>query len=172
MQVTKEGIERIKSSNPLHAVIAERGIDLKRKGRVLVARCPFHEERTASFTVTAWKGLYHCFGCGAAGDVIGFLTKHDKLSFRDALDVLARRAGLDLARLMEERPRTLQRTPLLWFTSKRDTPALSPRLKSSVHGKPDSIAASRKASMICQRARGVSTRHSPPAPCFSSAPRQ
>jgi len=112
MQVTKEGIERIKGANELSAVLAERGVELKKKGRVLVARCPFHDERTASFTVTPSRGLYHCFGCGAAGDVIGFVTKHDKLTFGRALETLARRAGLDLGRLMEERPRAVVRTPV------------------------------------------------------------
>src|SRR5262252_7834229 len=107
MQVTKEGIERIKSANELSAVVAERGIELRKKGKVVVARCPFHEEKTASFTITPSKGLYHCFGCGAAGDVIGFVTKRDKVSFAGALDTLARRAGLDLRTLMEDRPRTL-----------------------------------------------------------------
>jgi len=114
--VSKEGIERIKSANELQAVVAERGIEVKKKGRVVVARCPFHEERTASFTITPSKGLYHCFGCGAAGDVIGFVTKHDKVSFGKALDVLARRAGLDLSRVMEERPRVVQRTPVQALT--------------------------------------------------------
>src|SRR5262249_60224438 len=91
--------------------VAEHGIEIRKKGRVLVARCPFHEEKTASFTITPSKGLYHCFGCGAAGDVIGFLTKHDKVSFGTALDTLARRAGLDLKALMDERPRTLRPAP-------------------------------------------------------------
>src|SRR5512147_1909785 len=116
MQVSKEGIERVKAANELSAVIAERGIELRKKGHVLVARCPFHEEKTPSFTVTPAKGLFHCFGCGAAGDVIGFVTKHDKLSFREALDLLARRARLDLARLMEERPRIQHRTPIAALT--------------------------------------------------------
>jgi DNA primase len=100
MQVTKAGIERIKSASDLVAVVAERGIELKQKGRQLVAPCPFHEEKTASFNVSSSKGLYHCFGCGASGDVIGFVTKHDKVSFGSALDTLARRAGLDLAKLL------------------------------------------------------------------------
>ena len=108
MQVTKAGIERIKASNELSAVVAERGIEVKRKGRHLVACCPFHEEEEASFTITPGKGLYHCFGCGAAGDVIGFVTKHYKVSFPEALEILARRAGLDLTKLMEERPRVLR----------------------------------------------------------------
>ena len=113
MQVSKEGIERIKAASELTAVLAERGIELKRKGRTLVARCPFHQpDKTPSFTVTPSKGLYHCFGCGAAGDVIGFVTKHDKLTFGGALEVLARRAGLDLVRVMEPPPRRLARTPL------------------------------------------------------------
>src|SRR5262249_43564441 len=111
MQVSKEGIERLKSANDLAAVGTERGIEVKKKGRVFVARCPSHEEKTASFTITPAKGLYHCFGCGAAGDVIGFLTKHDKVSFAGALDTLARRAGLDLRTLMEDRPRTLRAIP-------------------------------------------------------------
>ena len=97
MQVTKEGIERIKSANELAAVVAERGVELKKKGKQLVAPCPFHQEKTASFNVSSAKGLYHCFGCGASGDVIGFVTKHDKVSFGRALETLARRAGLDLA---------------------------------------------------------------------------
>ena len=123
MQITKEGIERIKSANELASVVAERGVELKKKGRQLVASCPFHKERTASFNVSSAKGLYHCFGCGASGDVIGFVTKHDKLSFGGALETLARRAGLDLARLMEERPRVVQRTPLAALTPPRSNGA-------------------------------------------------
>ena len=116
MQVTKEGIERIKLANELGAVIAERGISLRKKGRVLVARCPFHEEKTPSFTITPSKGLFHCFGCGVGGDVIGFVTKYDKVGFGGALNTLARRAGLDASKLMEERPRTPQKTPIQALT--------------------------------------------------------
>jgi len=116
MQISKEGIERLKVSNELQAIVAERGIILKRKGRQLVASCPFHKEKTASFNVSSAKGLFHCFGCGVAGDVIGFVTKYDKVSFGAALEVLARRAGLDLGKLMEERPRVQQRTPVQALT--------------------------------------------------------
>src|SRR3970282_2727048 len=105
MQVTKAGIERIKASNELAAVVAERGIEVKRKGRHLVASCPFHQEEEASFTITPAKGLYHCFGCGAAGDVIGFVTKHDKVSFSGAPETLAKRGGVLVAQVMEDRPR-------------------------------------------------------------------
>src|SRR3972149_7816369 len=122
MQVTKEGIEAVKAANELQAIVAERGIELKRKGRHLVGHCPFHaDQKTAAFTVTPNRGLFHCFGCGAAGDVIGFLTKHDKLSFPDAVKALAARASLDLDSLMKPGPRLLPRTPL---------PALTPPLTS------------------------------------------
>jgi DNA primase catalytic core len=111
VQVSKDGIERIKAANELVSLLAERGIETKRKGRVAVARCPFHEEKTASFTITPSRGLYHCFGCGAAGDVIGFVTKYDKVGFATALERLARRAGLDLQKLMQDQPRTLASLP-------------------------------------------------------------
>jgi DNA primase len=126
MQVSKEGIERVKAANELPAVLAERGVELRKKGRVLVARCPFHEEKTPSFTVTPSKGLFHCFGCGVAGDVIGFVTKHDKVSFRDALGVLAKRAGLDLQKEMEARPRAVRRTPAEALAPPEPKPAVIP----------------------------------------------
>jgi DNA primase catalytic core len=128
MQVSKEGIERIKGANDLAAVVAERGIEVKRKGRVAVARCPFHQgDNTPSFTITPSRGLFHCFGCGAGGDVIGFVTKHDKVTFGKALDVLARRAGLQLATVMEERPRVLRSLPLDARTPPRVIDDASPR---------------------------------------------
>ena len=119
MQVSKEGIERLKASNELAAIVAERGIELKRKGRQLVASCPFHKEKTASFNVSSVKGLFHCFGCGVAGDVIGFVTKYDKVNFSGALQTLASRAGLDLQKLMEAGPRLQQKTPLQALTPPR-----------------------------------------------------
>ena len=143
MQVTKEGIERIKSANDLAAVVAERGIELKKKGQQLVAPCPFHEEKTASFNVSSAKGLFHCFGCGASGDVIGFVTKHDKVSFGGALETLARRAGLDLGRLMEERPRIQQRTPLAALTPPRNGKALG--LEAHGRGRAPPWRAARRA---------------------------
>jgi len=69
-------------------------IQLRRAGREFQARCPFHEERTPSFTVSAEKQFYHCFGCGAHGTAIGFLMEYDRLEFREAVSELAQRAGL------------------------------------------------------------------------------
>jgi DNA primase catalytic core len=119
MQVSKEGIESIKTANPLADVVAERGVSLKKKGRVMVGLCPFHEEKTPSLTITPSKELFHCFGCGVAGDVIGFVTRYDKTSFIEALGTLSRRAGLDLEKLMEPRPSGPRKTPLEVLTPPR-----------------------------------------------------
>lgn len=69
-------------------------IALRKAGKDFQARCPFHDERTPSFTVSPDKQFYHCFGCGAHGSAIGFLMEHDRLSFREAVEELAQRAGL------------------------------------------------------------------------------
>jgi DNA primase len=103
-QVTKEGIERIKKANALAEIVAERGIEIKKKGKTLIASCPFHEEKTPSFVITPSRGLFHCFGCDVSGDVIGFVTRIDKVTFPTALRTLAGRAGLDLDKLMESKP--------------------------------------------------------------------
>jgi DNA primase len=104
-QVSKQGIEVLKGANPLADVMTERGIELRKKGAQLVARCPFHgPDKTPSLSVTTGKGLFHCFGCGASGDVIGFVTKHDKVTFAGALQLLARRCGRDLDALMADKP--------------------------------------------------------------------
>jgi len=74
-------------------VIQER-VPLKKSGRDWSARCPFHDERSPSFTVSPAKQFYHCFGCGAHGSAIGFLMNYDRLEFPDAVEELASRAGL------------------------------------------------------------------------------
>ena len=74
-------------------VIQER-VPLKKAGRDWSARCPFHDERSPSFTVSPAKQFYHCFGCGVHGSAIGFLMNYDRLEFPDAVEELANRAGL------------------------------------------------------------------------------
>jgi DNA primase len=96
MRVSREGIDEIKRRNDLSEVVTEHGIELKRRGRTLFGICPFHEEKTASFGVSREAGLFHCFGCGAGGDVIGFVCRFDRISFKEALERLADRAGIEL----------------------------------------------------------------------------
>jgi len=78
-------------------VIASR-VPLKRQGKEFASRCPFHDERSASFTVSPTKQFYHCFGCGAHGTAISFLMNYDRLEFLDAVDELAKRVGMEVPR--------------------------------------------------------------------------
>ena len=71
-------------------------IDLKSKGKEFSACCPFHGEKTPSFTVSPEKQFYHCFGCGAHGTAISFLMEHEGLQFIEAVEVLANRLGLEV----------------------------------------------------------------------------
>ena len=75
---------------------AGRAVRLTRRGREHIGLCPFHSEKTPSFTVNDDKGFFHCFGCGAHGDVIGFAMRHEGLSFPEAVAALAGEAGLAL----------------------------------------------------------------------------
>ncbi|MCD8497835.1 MAG: CHC2 zinc finger domain-containing protein [Alphaproteobacteria bacterium] len=67
---------------------------ITRAGREFKACCPFHKEKTPSFTINDAKGFYYCFGCGAKGDVLNFVMKHDNLDFRPAVELLAAEAGM------------------------------------------------------------------------------
>ena len=73
-------------------------VPLKKQGREYAARCPFHDERSPSFTVSPTKQFYHCFGCGAHGTAISFLMQYDRMEFLDAVEDLARRAGVEVPR--------------------------------------------------------------------------
>ena len=76
--------------------VIERRVPLKRAGSEFQAVCPFHEEKTPSFTVSPRKQFYHCFGCGAHGSAIGFIMQFEGLEFRDAIEDLAKMAGLSI----------------------------------------------------------------------------
>lgn len=79
-------------------------IQLKKAGREYKALCPFHGEKTPSFTVSPDKGFYHCFGCGAHGTAVGFLMEHDHLDFVEAVEELAGMLGLEVPREADARP--------------------------------------------------------------------
>ena len=78
-------------------------VPLKRQGKEYSARCPFHDERSPSFTVSQTKQFYHCFGCGAHGTAISFLMNYDRLEFLDAVDELAKRVGMEIPKDAQKR---------------------------------------------------------------------
>jgi len=82
--------------------VIDRHVPLRKAGANYVACCPFHSEKTPSFSVSPTKQFYHCFGCGAHGTAIGFLMEHAGKSFPDAVEDLARDAGLEVPRVERE----------------------------------------------------------------------
>jgi len=95
-------IDELLARTDIVEVIQAR-VPLKRQGREYSARCPFHDERSPSFTVSPTKQFYHCFGCGAHGTAISFLMNYDRLEFLDAVDELARQAGMEVPREARQR---------------------------------------------------------------------
>ena len=84
--------------------IIGRRVPLKKAGREFKACCPFHDEKTPSFTVSPSKGFYHCFGCGAHGTALGFLMEFDHMDFPQAVESLAQSMGVEVPRSAEDRP--------------------------------------------------------------------
>ena len=78
--------------------VIDARVPLKKAGREYMACCPFHNEKTPSFTVSPAKQFYHCFGCGAHGTALGFLMEYERLSFPEAVEALARDLGLEVPR--------------------------------------------------------------------------
>ena len=90
-------VEEVVSRSDIVEVIGAR-VPLKKKGKEFAACCPFHQEKTPSFYVAPDKQFYHCFGCGAHGNVVGFLMEFDHLDFPTAIEHLAGRLGLEIPR--------------------------------------------------------------------------
>ena len=91
----REFIERVRESVDIIDVIGQY-VELKRSGRSYKGLCPFHREKTPSFYVDPEKGVYHCFGCGASGNVFRFIMEIEKVEFVDAVKILAQRAGIPI----------------------------------------------------------------------------
>jgi DNA primase len=82
--------------------VVGRSVRLIKRGREFTGLCPFHNEKSPSFTVNDDKGFFHCFGCGAHGDVIGFTMRNSGMAFPEAVELLAGEAGLDVPRMRPE----------------------------------------------------------------------
>ncbi|MCW0234682.1 MAG: DNA primase [Ferrovibrio sp.] len=94
-------LEEIRNRVPLSGVVG-RSVRLIKRGREFTGLCPFHNEKSPSFTVNDDKGFFHCFGCGAHGDVIGYVMRNGGLAFPEAVEQLAMEAGLEVPRVRPE----------------------------------------------------------------------
>lgn len=101
--IPEDKLSEIRQAIDIAEVVSE-SVSLKRAGKNLVGLCPFHSEKTPSFTVSPDKQIFYCFGCGAGGNIFSFLMKRDGTSFAEAARALARRCGVDLP----ERPLSTQ----------------------------------------------------------------
>jgi DNA primase len=99
--ISDESLERVKQAADIVEVVSAH-TDLRRQGARWVGLCPFHEERTPSFSVDAQEKLYHCFGCGVGGDTIKFVEEKEGLGFAEAVELLAERYGVELQREKED----------------------------------------------------------------------
>jgi len=117
--------------------VVGRRVPLKKAGREFKACCPFHDEKTPSFTVSPGKGFYHCFGCGAHGTAIGFLMEFDHMSFVEAIESLASSMGVEVPRSESDKPARrydelfslMDAVAKHWQAAMKDTPAAVAYLK-------------------------------------------
>lgn len=97
MYYSEELIEEVRSRNDIVDVISGY-VRLQKKGSSYFGLCPFHNEKSPSFSVSRQKQIYYCFGCGAGGNVFTFLMEYENFSFVEAMKYLADRAGIGIAR--------------------------------------------------------------------------
>ncbi len=93
----QEKIEEVREAADIVDIISEY-VPIKKRGKNYTGLCPFHSEKKPSFTVSPEKQLYHCFGCGASGNVISFVMNYESASFIEAMEILAKRCGIKLER--------------------------------------------------------------------------
>jgi DNA primase len=131
MAFSPEFLDELRARTDLGGLIGRR-VRLTKHGREFSGLCPFHNEKTPSFTVSPAKGFYHCFGCGAHGDAVGFVMQSEGLSFVEAVAKLAGEAGLALPQRTPEAEATAKRGERLrealeataqWFTEQLQGPA-------------------------------------------------
>ncbi|MEP6995685.1 MAG: DNA primase [Acidobacteriota bacterium] len=134
LDINDSVLAELRSAADIVAVIGDH-TKLKKAGRSWKGLCPFHSERTPSFTVDRDKGLYHCFGCGAGGDVIHFVRQIDRLDFPEAVEALASRFGVSIPRRQRRGPQDQKRERLF------EAVAAAQRFYAEKLGRPGNSAA-------------------------------
>ena len=132
-----EFLQELSERNPIEEVVGEYVPLTKRSGQNLFGLCPFHSEKTPSFSVSPGKQIYHCFGCGKGGSVINFIMEIERLSFPEAVEFLAKRAGMaipaeqdyDPNRPRRERLLALNREAARFYYGRLSTPEGAPAVE-------------------------------------------
>lgn len=106
--VDRATIERILDTARIEEVVGDF-VSLKRRGANFVACCPFHQEKTPSFSVSPSKGIFKCFGCGKAGSVVTFIMEHEQMSYVEALKYLGHKYGIEVKDKEESQQETEER---------------------------------------------------------------
>lgn len=125
-------IEEVQAKTDIVEIISSY-IPLKRAGRNFKALCPFHGEKTASFVVSPQKQIFHCFGCGEGGGAIQFLTLIEKVSFPEAIEILAKRLGLTIP---HQRGESFRHKDLLYDTAQKAASFFHDNLKNNKNYQP------------------------------------
>ena len=115
MYYSDDLIEEIRSRNDITDVISDY-VKLKKKGNAYFGLCPFHNEKSPSFSVNGQRQIFHCFGCGEGGNVYSFIMKYENFTFPEAVRFLAQRAGIELPKTEyspEEKKKSDLKTALL-----------------------------------------------------------
>ncbi|WP_160686203.1 DNA primase [Clostridium sp. C2-6-12] len=113
MQIPEDVIEKIKEQNDIVDIISEN-VRLKKSGRNYMGLCPFHNDKSPSFSVSSDKQIYKCFSCGEAGNVITFVMKYKKFTFLEAAKYLADKASIPLEIAGQENNKVLRKKELLY----------------------------------------------------------
>ena len=134
--IPEEKISDIKNAADILDIVSESVI-LKKAGKNHLGLCPFHSEKTPSFTVSQEKQIFHCFGCGTGGNVFSFLMKHDGLSFPEAVKMLAGRYGIEIPvhEMSPEQQKRINEREGLFAVNKQAMEYFQHALQNSLAGK-------------------------------------
>ena len=134
MRISDSKIDEIRSASDIVDIISSYS-PLKKRGKNFIGLCPFHQEKTPSFTISAEKQMYHCFGCGKGGNVFTFIMELEKVSFVEAVRTLAERAGILLPREGAQDSAQQTENELLYDACRRIAKHFYDNLVSTVEGK-------------------------------------
>lgn len=115
MKIPEDKIQEIRDSLDIAEIISDY-VTLKKKGKSLMGLCPFHREKTPSFSVDPVRGFYHCFGCNAGGDCFNFIMDIEKITFPESVKVLAERAGISLRQYQQDDEKSSE-NDIIYYTN-------------------------------------------------------